>query len=108
MSSRALPARTARNPTTGLTVTRIVDTSGTVSFAGSGYRVGRAWARKSVDIAVVAGSVQISNAGKIIRVHPARHDPIKEHGAFAVPGGRPRLPKPVEPAANDQTQTAAG
>jgi len=90
---RAVPARTARNPTTGLTVTRIVDTSGTVSFAGTGYRVGRGWARKSVEIAVVAGSVQISSAGKIIRVHTARHDPIKEHGAFAVPGGRPRLPK---------------
>ncbi len=33
---------------------------GTVSFAGSGYRVGRSWARQFVEVAIVAGSVQIS------------------------------------------------
>ncbi len=105
--SRLVPARTARNPTAGLSVTRIVDSSGTVSFAGTGYRVGAAWARKTVQIAVVAGSVQISAAGKIIRVHAARHDPFKEHGAFAVPGGRPRLDKPA-PLAADHGRAAAG
>ena len=106
-NSRAVPARTARNPTTGLSVTRIVDGAGTVSFAGTGYRVGAAWARKTVDIAIVAGSVQISAAGKVIRVHAARHDPVKEHGAFAVPGGRPRRPKPALPA-DVQPHTVTG
>ncbi len=72
-------------------VTRIADASGHVSFAGVTYSAGRAWARKSVNVAVVAGSVQLSGPdGKVIRVHPVKHDPIAEMGAFAVPNGRPR------------------
>ncbi len=80
----------ARSATTGPTVTRIADASGTVSFAGSSYRAGRAWARRSVDVAIVGGSVQLSVDGKLVRVHPIRHDRSKEHGAFATPNGRPR------------------
>jgi hypothetical protein len=42
-------------------------------------------------VAVVAGSVQLSSPdGKVIRVHPIKHDPVAEMGAFAVPNGRPR------------------
>ncbi len=33
----------------------------------------------------MAGSVQISAKGKVIRVHAIRHDRSKEHGAFATP-----------------------
>jgi transposase InsO family protein len=84
-------ARSARKPTSGLMVTRIADASGFVSFAGVTYSAGRAWARKSVNIAIVAGSVQLSGPdGKVIRVHPIKHDPVAEMGAFAVPNGRPR------------------
>jgi hypothetical protein len=43
-----------------------------------------------VEVAIVAGSVQISAKGKVIRVHQIRHDRQKEHGAFATPQGRPR------------------
>jgi hypothetical protein len=46
-------------------------------------------------VAVVGGSVQISLDGRVVRVHPVRHDPAKEHGAFASPNGRPRKPKSV-------------
>ena len=73
-----------------MSVTRRVDGGGTVSFAGAGYRVGRSWARQLVEVAIVAGSVQISAQGKVIRVHAIRHDRSKEHGAFATPQGRPR------------------
>jgi transposase InsO family protein len=83
-------ARSGRQPSSGIKVTRVVDAGGTVSFAGTGYRVGRSWGRKQVDVAIVAGSVQISSDGKVIRVHPIRHDRSKEHGAFASPKGRPR------------------
>jgi len=34
--------------------------------------------------------VQISKDGKVIRVHPIRHDRAKELSAFANPKGRPR------------------
>jgi len=35
-------------------------------------------------------SVQLSQHGKVIRVHPIRHDRSRELGAFANPKGRPR------------------
>ena len=73
-----------------MTVTRRVDQGGSISFAGAGYRVGRSWARQVVEVAIVAGSVQISAKGKVVRVHAIHHDRSKEHGAFATPQGRPR------------------
>jgi transposase InsO family protein len=87
---RAPRAGRSRPPTSGMTVTRRVDQGGSVSFAGTGYRVGRSWARQLVDVAIVAGSVQISAKGKVVRVHAINHDRSKEHGAFATPQGRPR------------------
>jgi transposase InsO family protein len=80
----------SRPPTSGMSVTRRVDQGGSVSFAGAGYRVGRSWARQLVEVAIVAGSVQISSNGKVIRVNAIHHDRSKEHGAFATPQGRPR------------------
>lgn len=82
--------RRARDATVGLMVTRIVDGGGSVSFAGTPYRVGMRWARQSVDVAIVAGSVQLSQHGQVIRVHPIRHDRSRELGAFANAKGRPR------------------
>ena len=95
-SSRTPPVRRsqARAATSGPMVTRIADASGTVSFAGSTYRAGPAWARQRITVAVVAGSVQLSADGTVIRVHPVRHDRAKEHGAYATPNGRPRKPGP--------------
>ena len=47
-------------------------------------------ARTPIDVTIVAGSVQLSKDGKLIRIHPIRHDRAKELGAFANPKGRPR------------------
>lgn len=87
---RASRQRPARATSTGTAVARIVDGAGSVSFAGTMYRVGRAWRRRTVQVAIVAGSVQISADGTVLRVHPIRHDRSKEHGALATPNGRPR------------------
>ena len=89
-ASRLPVQRRAREATVGLMVTRIVDPSGSISFAGAPYRCGMRWARQSVDVAIVAGSVQLSKDGQVIRVHPIRHDRSRELGAFANPKGRPR------------------
>jgi transposase InsO family protein len=89
-SRRATQARRARPPSTGLIVTRIVDSSGSVSFAGTPYRAGMRWARQPVQVSIVAGSVQLAKDGHVIRVHPIRHDRSRELGAFANPHGRPR------------------
>jgi hypothetical protein len=87
---RAPVARRARDATAGLTVTRLADAAGVVSFAGTSYACGRRWARTAIDVAIVAGSVQLSKDGQVIRVHPIRHDRARELGAFANPRGRPR------------------
>ena len=82
--------RRARDATAGLTVTRLANGNGVISFAGTDYQCGRSWARQSIDVSIVAGSVQLSRDGKVIRVHPIRHDRARELGAFANPKGRPR------------------
>jgi hypothetical protein len=86
---RAQVQRRVREPTQGLTVTRKADAGGTICFAGTPYRAGRAWARASIDVTIVAGSVQLSVDEQVIRVHPIRHDRSRELGAFANPKGRP-------------------
>jgi transposase InsO family protein len=87
---QAAPARRVRDATAGLTVIRLADGAGVVSFAGTSYACGRMWARQAIDVSIVAGSVQLSKDGKVIRVHPIRHDRSRELGAFANPKGRPR------------------
>jgi len=82
-------ARPVRPPTMGQPVTRKVDSSGAISFAGVSYRVGNPYRRQQVEVRVVGDTVEISQNGKLLRVHAAKHDPIKAHGAFANPGGKP-------------------
>jgi len=43
---RAPVARRARDGTAGLTVTRLADRAGVISFAGTDYQAGRRWARQ--------------------------------------------------------------
>ena len=87
---RAPVARRACDATARLTVTRLANRTGVISFAGTDYQADRRWARQSIDVSIVAGSVQLSRDGKVIRVHPIRHDRTRELGAFANPKGRPR------------------
>jgi hypothetical protein len=87
---RARVSRRARDATAGLTVTRLANKTGVITFADTTYAAGRRWAHASIDVTIVAGSVQLSKDGKVIRVHPIRHDRSKELGAFANPKGRPR------------------
>jgi hypothetical protein len=87
---RARVARKTRDATAGLTVTRLASHDGQITFAGTTYRAGRMWARTFIDVTIVAGSVQLSKDGKVIRVHPIRHDRSRELGAFANPKGRLR------------------
>jgi transposase InsO family protein len=79
-----------RRQAAGPAVLRQVDSRGDLSFAGAAYRAGVALAGKQVEVRLVGDTVQIWAKGKLIRTHPARHDPSKEHGAFGVPKGRPR------------------
>ena len=78
-----------RQATVGQSVTRKVDSSGGVSFAGTNYKVGKRHARRQVQVAIVGDTVEISAGGEILRVHPIRHERSREHGAFANAGGRP-------------------
>jgi hypothetical protein len=84
------PSTTKRPSTTAPSVTRKVDSSGNVSFAGTNYRVGNEFRRRQVQVAVVGETLEISIGEQLIRTHAVRHDRTREHGALANPGGRPR------------------
>jgi transposase InsO family protein len=88
----ASPNRIPRPATTGNPVIRRADGSGTVSFAGFNYRTGLANKRKLVEVRIVGNKVQFSVDGKVVRVHPIKHDRSKEYGAFAFPKGKARKP----------------
>ncbi len=81
---------TKRPSATAASVTRKVDSSGNVCFAGASYRAGSKFRRRQVQVAVVGETVEISIGQELIRTHPVRHDRTREHGALANPGGRPR------------------
>jgi hypothetical protein len=83
-------SRRAREATIGMTVTRVVDSSGNVSFAGHGYHVPRRFIRRQLDVAIVGNNMQFSIGDEVIKISPIRDDRSKEHGAFANPTGRPR------------------
>lgn len=89
MDRRSKAARPAR-PTKGAEVHRIVDRSGGISFAGTGYRVGNRFIGSTVGVRLVDDTVQITLDGALLRTHRARHDRSKEFGALAQPNGKPR------------------
>lgn len=91
---RRTPARPAR-PTAGTEVVRKVDPNGSVSFAGSGYRVGNRYRGQSVGVRVAGDTVQITIDGRLLRTHHARHDKAKEFGALGNVNGRPRRSRDV-------------
>ena len=78
-------------------VTRKVDTTGHVSYAGSYYKAGAGLKTQSVQVVVVRRKVEISQNGVVIVKHPIKHDRLKEHGALANPGGRPRRINAAKP-----------
>jgi transposase InsO family protein len=90
MQRRVHVAPSKRPSASAVSVTRKVDSSGTVCFAGTSYRVGNKYRRRQVQVAVVGDTVEISIGEELIRSHPVRHDRTREHGALANPGGRPR------------------
>ncbi len=81
--------RKARPSATAASVTRKVDSSGHVSFAGTNYRVGSKYRRRQVQVAVIGDTVEISIGNELLRSHKVKHDRTREHGALANPGGRP-------------------
>ena len=86
-----VPPRPSRPPSaSSVSVTRKVDSSGNVCFAGANYRAGNKYKRRQVQVAIVGDCVEISIGEELIRTHPIRHDRTREHGALANPGGRPR------------------
>jgi transposase InsO family protein len=87
--TRGRKPRPSRPSATVASVTRKVDSSGNVCFAGTSYRVGNAYRRRQVQVAVVGDTVEISIGNELIRTHAVRHDRTREHGALANPGGRP-------------------
>ncbi|MDQ3953945.1 MAG: IS481 family transposase [Actinomycetota bacterium] len=89
MDRRSKAAKAAK-PTKGGEVLRKVDPHGSVSFAGTAYRVSNRYRGEVVGVRIVADTVQITFDGALVRTHRARHDRSKEFGALAQPNGKPR------------------
>lgn len=53
-------SRPTRPQTVGRPVTRKVDSSGNVSFAGTNYRIGNTYRRQQVEVRVIGDTVEIS------------------------------------------------
>jgi Integrase core domain len=87
--ARGRTLRPSRPTATAASVTRKVDNSGCVCFAGTSYRVGNKYRRRQVQVAVVGDTVEIAIGTELIKSHKVRHDRTREHGALANPGGRP-------------------
>jgi hypothetical protein len=81
--------RHARSQDATASVVRLVDTTGYVSFAGTGYWLGTRHRGQQVEVRRVGDNVEIRHADVLLRTQPARHDRSKEHGAFSTPNGRP-------------------
>jgi Mu transposase, C-terminal domain len=81
--------RRSRSPDATDSVVRLVDTTGYVSFAGTGYWLGLRHRGQQVEVRRVGDTVEIRQGGVLLRAQPARHDRSKEHGAFSTPNGRP-------------------
>jgi transposase InsO family protein len=86
---RPTPAPPPTRAASTASVTRKVDSSGAVCFAGANYRVGAAYTRRQVQVAVVGDTVEIFIGTRLIRTHKVKHDRTREHGALANPAGRP-------------------
>jgi len=80
--------RPSRPTVTVASVTRKVDSSGNVCFAGTTYWVGNKYRRRQVQVAVVGDTVEIAVGNELIRSCRVKHDRTREHGALANPGGR--------------------
>lgn len=90
MDRRAKVTKPA-SPTKGNEVFRGVDAkSGSLSFAGTSYRVGNRYRGMLAGVRLVGDTVQITIDGQLVRTHRARHDKSKEFGALAQPNGKPR------------------
>jgi len=71
---RGTRPRPPRPTPAAASVTRKVDSSGNVSFAGTSYRAGNAYRRRQVQVAVVGDTVEISVGTQLIRTHRAHHE----------------------------------
>lgn len=87
---RRAKVSTPATPTKGGEVLRSVDPSGSVSFAGTAYRVGNRFIGLTAGVRIVGDTVQITIDGALVRTHAARHDRSKEFGALAQTQGKPR------------------
>jgi Mu transposase, C-terminal domain len=77
-------------------VTRKVDASGNVSFAGANYRVGSKYKRRQVQVAVLNDTVEISIGNELIRSHRVKHDRTPNTALSPTPAADPTAPTPHE------------
>ena len=84
---RAPRVRHARSQDATDSVVRLVDTTGYVSFAGTGYWLGTHHRGQQVEVRRVGDNVEIRHAGVLLRTQPARHDRARSTAPSRRPTG---------------------
>lgn len=92
---RRLPP--APKAVTAASVTRKVDTSGNVCFAGTTYRVGSKYRRRQVQVAVVGDTVEISVGEELIRSHKSATTAPANTAPSPTPAAAPTASTPPNP-----------
>ncbi|MFN2555551.1 MAG: hypothetical protein ABR592_01545 [Nitriliruptorales bacterium] len=91
------PARQEPAIGTAPSVARKVDSSGDVCFAGYNYRVGNAYRRRQVQVAVVGDTVEIFVGQELIRAHPVSTTPPASTVRWPTPAADPTASTPPPP-----------
>ena len=77
LGARPPRPRPTRPQTAGRPVLRKVGSGGAISFAGTTYRVGNGHRFEQVEVRLVGDTVEISQDGRLLKTHAARHDRCK-------------------------------
>ena len=94
-----------------VTVTRKVDSSGNVCFAGASYRAGNKFRRRQVQVAVIGDQLEISIGEQLIRRHKIKHDRTRNTAPSPTPaadhaGSTPPEPNPTCQAGTEVTASS--
>ena len=101
-SQRRRRAATRGRSASAASVTRKVDSSGNVCFAGTSYRVGNKFRRRQVQVAVVGDTVEISVGTELIRTHPSSTTAPANTAPSPTPAADPAASTPPNPRAKCQ------
>ena len=102
---RPTAATSKRPSSTAPSVTRKVDSSGNVCFAGTNYHAGTSHIRRQIQVAVVGDTVEISSASSSSAPTPSATTAPANTAPSPTPAADPAAPTPPNPSLECQAGT---